>query len=131
TGVKNNKHGILSEDLGDNRFQNYPILFDRINDINPKISSEVLTSSSKLESLLKKSTSITKLQSDEEVKNKLVVDIKNTDKDIVAAHFTDIDRIGQTQGYDNSIPQYKAAIEKFDEYVGEIISSLKSRQDYS
>lgn len=130
TGVRNNKHGILTDDLGTNRFQNYPILFDRISDIDPSISSEVLTSSSKLESLLKNSTSVTKLQSDIEVKNRIVSEIKTTDKKFVTVHFTDIDKIGQTEGYDNTIPQYKAAIEKFDGYVGEIISSLKSRQEY-
>jgi len=131
TGVKNNKHGILTDNLADNRFQNFPLIFNRLKDIDPSISTEVLTSSAKLEMLLKNGSSVTKLQSDEDVKNKLVSDIKTTDKRIVTAHFTDIDRIGQTQGYDNSISQYKSAIEKFDGYVGEIVSSLKSRPEYS
>lgn len=131
TGVKNTKHSVLTDDLSSNRFHNYPLLFDRLKIIDPTLKSEVITSSVKMESLLKNSTNVVKLQSDVEVKNKLVNDVKTTDNTILTVHFQEIQQVGQSKGFDNSIPEYKQAIERFDSHVGEIIAALKSRENYS
>ena len=45
--------------------------------------------------------------------------------------FSGVAIAGQTYGFDNSHPEYKAAILKVDEQIGRIMTALKQRATYA
>ncbi|HVW58482.1 MAG TPA: DUF4983 domain-containing protein, partial [Puia sp.] len=71
------------------------------------------------------------LGSDEETRTAVVESLKNDSASLVVGHFTGIDKAGAQSGYDTSFPAYRTAIEKFDGYVGDIMTALQQRPGFA
>jgi hypothetical protein len=88
------------------------------------------TSSTVFKSLTTGADISTLVSSDDLVKAAVINDLNTDTASVILGHFTDVDKAGTQYGYDNSFPNYKSAIEKFDTGVGEIMAALKKRPNY-
>ncbi|MCX2573170.1 alkaline phosphatase family protein [Pedobacter sandarakinus] len=131
TGVKVAKHLVKDDALTNNNLQNYPIIFKRIKESRPQTKIAAYTSSPVFKSLNVGADISAQVANDDAVKNALINQFNTDTASLVIGHFTDVDKAGAASGYDNSFPQYKSAIEKFDSNVGEVLAALKRRANYA
>lgn len=69
--------------------------------------------------------------SDVVAKDSAVAQLKGNRSDLLIVHFNGINKAGKEYGFDASVPEYKAAINTVDGYIGEIMTSLKARPEYN
>ena len=132
TGVKKEKHKVVDMTFTNTNLQNYPVLFRRIRQSNPDIRIAAFSSSTEFSTHLTTDADVSKLlNTDEETRTAVVESLKTDTASLVLGHFTDIDKAGAQSGYDTSFPAYKASIEKFDTYVGEIMTALRQRPNFA
>lgn len=133
TGVKKEKHGVISEDFSGNKLQEYPAIFERIKSVNPNIKVASFASSLAFMSNLTTGADVSESfnGNDEAVKVRMVDFLKTDTSSFVIGQFSEIDEAGKSSGYDNSFAPYKTAINKFDTRVGEIINTVKARPTYA
>ncbi|WP_316794333.1 DUF4983 domain-containing protein [Pedobacter frigoris] len=132
TGVKKEKHLVLTEDFADNKLADYPVVFQRIKSINPNIRVASFASSSVFKDKLTTGADVSESfgNNDEAVKVRMVDFLKSDTASFVIGQFSGINLAGKASGYDNSFTAYKTAIKDFDTRVGEIINSVKARSTY-
>jgi hypothetical protein len=130
TGVKKEKHLVMDDNLSNNNLQNYPIIFKRIKETRPQTKIAAYTSSAVFKSLTTGADISDLVAGDDQVKAAVINQLNTDTASVVVGHFTDVDKAGITSGYDNSFPAYKAAIEKFDASVGDILAALKKRSNF-
>lgn len=132
TGAKKAKHMVADDNLTNNNLQNYPIIFKRVKEIQPQAKIAAYTSSSVFQKLTTGADISTLVNNDDQVKAAVINQLNTDTAAVIVGHFTDVDKAGMANanGYDNSFPVYKTAIEKFDSSVGEIMAALKKRPNY-
>jgi hypothetical protein len=131
TGVKKEKHLVLNDNLTGANLANYPVVLQRIKDEKPTAKMVAFSSSAIFKNNFTTGATVSELfDTDEQIKTAVVNDINTDTASLILGHFNDIDEAGAKYGYDNSAPQYKAAIEKFDGHVGAIMDALKKRKNY-
>lgn len=69
--------------------------------------------------------------SDADVKKNVVDLLEKKNPDLAIVQFKDVLNAGLEKGFSISIPEYAAAIQKVDGYLGEILSALKTRKNYA
>jgi hypothetical protein len=132
TGVKKEKHRVLDESFANTNMQAYPVVFKRIKEVNPGIKIASYSSSSLFKDNLTGGADISSIfNTDTEIKTAVVNQLKTDTASFIVGHFNDLDEIGAQDGYDTSAARYKAGIETFDGYVGEIMDALRKRTNYS
>lgn len=132
TGVRKDKHGVISADFSGNKLDEYPVIFKRIKDVKPTFRIASFASSTAFKDNLTAGADLSESFSDDEaLKARIVEFIKTDTASIVVGQFGDVNKAGVQYGYDNSFSQYKDAILKFDTQLGEILTALKSRPTYS
>ena len=133
TGVNYSKHGVLEDDFENNKFEAYPLVFNRIKANSTEEDSVYMSLISSDPLFIEQFGSDTEnalVASDQEVTNRTIDALKEQEVTVVTAHFTEVNEAGAASGYDGSKPAYKAAIEGFDNQVGQIISALEERENY-
>lgn len=133
TGVKSAKHNVTGIDFSTNRFNNYPTLFTRIKQERPALRTAAFCSSSEVAANLTNSATESKSFSEDDaaVKNAVKTELTSKDPAFVFAQFHDVDKAGNTGGYVNTNTSYKDAVLRVDSYIGEILTSLKSRSSFT
>lgn len=131
TGVNYLKHGVRDDNFENNKFDAYPLIFNRIkNTMHDSIAMSMVSSDQTFLTHFGQEIEHQKAQNDEDATAKLLNAIKENDLSFITGHFTAINEAGKTAGYDSSKPAYKAAIEKFDGQVGKLLNALKERENY-
>ncbi|MDN5283959.1 MAG: hypothetical protein JWR38_233 [Mucilaginibacter sp.] len=132
TGVKKEKHLVLRDDFSGANLAGYPVVLERVKEERPNAKIVSFSSSAIFKNNLTKGASISQsFDTDAEIKTAVVNDLNTDTASLILGHFNDVDEAGAKYGYDNSATQYKAAIEKFDGYVGEIMDALRKRKNYA
>jgi hypothetical protein len=134
TGVKKEKHHVLSETFANNDLARYPVIFKRVKDNKASAKIVSFSTSALLNNNLTNGVDTKVLLSDDDqVKTEVVNNLKTDTASFIFAHFSAVDKAGSQPGstYDLSSTAYKAAIEKFDSSVGEMIAALRSRRDFA
>jgi hypothetical protein len=133
TGVKKEKHKILTADLAGNKLDEYPVIFKRIKSVSPDFRIASFASSTIFKDNFTAGADVSEVfeGNDEAVKTKIVSYLPTADASIVLGQFGGVEKAGMQFGFDNSFPQYKAAIDQFDTYLGDILKALKARPAYS
>ena len=132
TGVNYTKHGIRDNNFDNNKFEAYPLLTQRIKDNSgDTIKMSMISSNATFLEYFGTNTQAQQVQNDDEVTTKIINDLKDESLSFITGHFTAVDDAGKSVGYDNSKAAYKAAIEKFDGQLGQIIQGLESRPNYN
>ena len=133
TGVKKEKHGILTADFTGNKLDQYPVIFKRIKSVKPDFRIASFASSSAFKDNLTAGADVSESfnDNDEAVKSRIVNFLNTDNASIVLGQFGGVEKAGKQYGFDNSFPQYKAAIDQFDTYLGDILKALKARPAYA
>jgi hypothetical protein len=133
TGVKKEKHNVLTEDFAGNNLATYKTIFERIKSVNANMRIAAFSSSIAFKTNLTAGTSVSEnLANDEAVKTRMVDFVKTDAADFIVGEFSGIEKAGVATSFDNNAPgsTYKAAINTFDTQLGAILTSLKSRATY-
>lgn len=131
TGTKKGKHQVLTDDFSKSNLQTYPVIFKRIKEIQPANKIVSFASSALFKNNLTGGTDVSELyNNDAEVTAAIVNNLKTDTASFVVGQFDDVEKAGFKYGYDDTKAQYKAAIQKFDSYVGQILTTLKARPTY-
>ncbi|MGO1817633.1 MAG: alkaline phosphatase family protein, partial [Sphingobacterium sp.] len=131
TGVNYSKHGVLDDNFDNNKFEAYPLLFNRIKESSEdSIRMSLISSNSSFIEHFGDDTENQQVTNDQEVTSQVIQALGQEELSFITGHFTEVDVAGATGGYDSSKPGYKAAIEKFDSQVGEITQALEARANY-
>jgi hypothetical protein len=133
TGVKKEKHGVVSEDFAGNNLTQYPSIFNRIKSANPKLRIASFTSSDVVKTRLTGGADISEsfAGNDDAVKSRMVEFLKTDTASLVMGQFSGIETAGKAVGFDIQFAPYKAAINAFDAKVGELVAALKARPTYA
>lgn len=132
TGVTNNKHGVVSNDLSQANLNQYPSLLTRINSLSSDFSSSAFTRNSMLSTTLFKDADINVVaQSDDEVVSEVSEELVNGSSDFIVANLSDPYEVGMTHSFEPTSIEYTAAIRKFDQQVGKLIDAIKNRSSYN
>ncbi len=131
TGVQKNKHGVRNSSNGNN-IQQYPIYLKRIEDKQPDLNSRAFLSDEEFYGLVGNVADTTGIFSNE---NSLTQELINTiefgNPDVILAEYSSPYKIGLQTGFDTENETYRNAVLRIDDFIGEIVNSLKNRQDYA
>ncbi|WP_264526011.1 alkaline phosphatase family protein [Flavobacterium sp. N502536] len=132
TGVSSSKHGVTDNSFSTPNFALYPSFLKRLETQNPALNTVSIAFWKPINNYIIDGIDVEKTPAtDLEVKNEAVNTLKNNNPDVLFLHFDDVDHAGHAYGFSGSIPEYKAAIETTDVYIGEILNTLKSRSTYA
>lgn len=139
TGAATTKHGIVdnsyrpaSEPGKEHEAPAYfPNMLARILDIKPELKTAVVSSDAALNKYLIEADHRVLAPNDAVIKDSTVAILTNENPNLVVASFKDAETAGAAGGYLASVPAYKAAIEKADTYIGEMVAAIKKRKNYS
>jgi hypothetical protein len=138
TGVASSKHKITDDSYSPTvtgnehaEIVNYPTVFSRLLDVRPEFKTVTATTDPALNRYLIHSDHRILAASDVAVKDSTVNTLQKENARVYFADFRDVEKAGSTGGYTATVPAYKAAIEKVDGYVGEIMDALKKRKNFA
>ena len=133
TGVKKEKHGVLSEDFAGNKLNQYPSIFTRIKSVNPKLRIATFASSAEFKNRLTGGADISEsfAGNDDAVKSRMLEFLKTDTAALVLGQFTGVEVAGKASEFDVSAAPYRAAINAFDAKVGELVAAVKARPTYA
>jgi len=134
TGVSKTKHGVTSTMFGNNKLDLYPVVFKRIKEANDSVRIASFSYSSAFTDNLTSDAFVdlrATYNTDEEVHNALLQELANENAGVVLGMYKNVNTAGSTNTYESSNQQYRNAILQFDNYVGQALSALKSRKNYS
>ena len=134
TGVTKDKHGVTTTSFANNKLGVYPSVFKRIKDANKDIRTATFSYSSDFTNNLTSDESVnsrTTYNTDAEVHSSLLQELANEDAGVVVGMYNNVNIAGNANTYESSNLQYKNAILEFDSYVGQALTALKKRKNYS
>ena len=127
TGVWRQKHGVRDNSFRGARFSRYPGLFRRIKEHDPEIFTASLVHWAPIKDHIITHADISEFyKSDREVARGARRVLLEEDPDVLFLHFDDVDHAGHSYGYIS--PSYLGAIERTDEYVGDLLHALQRRE---
>lgn len=132
TGVNKAKHKVIDDTFTGNKLDQYPGIFQRIKSIKPDTRVTSFASSSVFKDRLTTGSDVSQsYNTDAEVKAAIISELGNEASALIVGQFSSVNTAGLQFGYDNSFPAYKNAILQFDQYLGEMLTALKSRKNYA
>lgn len=132
TGVNSDKHKVTGADFAGNNLANYPSLFTRLKQTKPDIRTAAFSASAPIsQNLTTDATVSTSFADDAAVKTAVVGELANQNPGMVMAQFHSADAAGTSGTYTAADAGYKTAVLKVDSYVGEILTALRARSNFS
>lgn len=133
TGVRKEKHQVITSGMEDNRLAQYPVIFSYIKQREPEFRIGAFSSSNALGQKLITDADVNRTFSgnDDAMVAALMDELKNEKASLVFGQFASVAAAGSVYGYDNSKPEYKAAILKVDEHIGSIVNAVRNRAQYA
>lgn len=139
TGVSSAKHGIIDDtyipvaDQGnpDAAVPAYPTFLSRLLDVRPEYKTVTITTDAALNRYMIHADHRILPTNDAAVKDSAVNIVQNNNAKAILVDFRDVEAAGKAVGFNADVPDYKAAIEKTDGYIGEITAALMARKTYA
>lgn len=133
TGVSPAKHGVTGADFTGNNLDQYPTFFTRFRQVRPDLKTAAFVSSPELaDNLLGDATEKKSFNGDDAaVKNAVVSELGSDDNtSLIMAEFSGIAKAGDQGSYEAADPGYKSAVITTDGYIGEILTSMRNRDNF-
>lgn len=133
TGVTKDKHEVTSNDFSGNQLAAYPSIISHLKQTNPQLRTVSIAASGVLNAnLANDAVAHQEFENDDQaVKNAVNEELKRDDATFVLAQFHGAELAGNANDYEVETAAYANAILKIDTYVGEIMTSLRSRKTFS
>lgn len=132
SGVTHLKHGVTDNSFSSPNFGTYPSFLKRLETYNTALKTMSIVHWAPINTYIVSGIDVEKtLTTDLAVKNEVVAALSTDNPDALFLHFDDVDHAGHSYGFSINAPQYKAAVETTDGYIGEILTALKNRPTYA
>lgn len=140
TGVSEDKHKIENEtfirntSLDNTQIQIpfFPTIFFQLNETRPDLKTVTVTSWDPLHDLLLiHANERIDVSTDLEAKDAIINQLVTTDPSLALVSFRSVLDAGVANGFTDQNPSYVEAINTVDSYIGEVIASLKQRENYA
>lgn len=132
TGVWHTKHGVTDNSFSGSNYGSYPDFISRIELHNPLWNTVSVAHWSPINTAIIQSIDKeVNVATDLLVRDSVVHILNTTNPDILFVDFDDVDHAGHLYGFSPSTTQYVQTIELTDGYIGDILTALKNRPNYS
>ncbi|MES2375886.1 MAG: DUF4983 domain-containing protein [Bacteroidota bacterium] len=136
TGVKKEKHNVLTEDFAGNNLATYPTIFQRIKISRPSLRIAAFSASAAFKANLTGGTDVSEVfGTDAALKDRMVSFLATDTASLVIGEFAAIEAAGKSDLVNGFDPvknaAYKASITTFDSQVGAILGAIKARPTYA
>lgn len=132
TGVWHNKHNVQDNNFTAPNFTAYPDFLTRAEIFNPNLRTISLAHWSPINTTIINNADVkTNFTTDLAVKNAAVAALQSDNPDILFVDFDDVDHAGHSYGFSSTVPQYVSSMQTTDQYIGEIVTAMKSRATYN
>ncbi|RUT72475.1 DUF4983 domain-containing protein [Flavobacterium cupreum] len=132
SGVTHLKHGVTDNSFSSPNFGTYPSFLKRLEIYNAALKTMSIVHWAPINTYIVDGIDVEKtVTTDLAVKNEVVAALTNDNPDALFLHFDDVDHAGHSYGFSINVPQYKAAVETTDGYIGAILTALKNRPNYA
>lgn len=113
--------------------KDYPTLTTRLKTVAPDIRTAGFSASKMFDRYLLEDATKRKLSEgdDATVAANVIDNLKNDSASLVIGQFHSIARAGDQFGYRYNVPEYAAAVEEVDRYIGQILEAMKNRENYA
>ena len=131
-GVWSDKHLVTGNNFANNNYAQYPSFFQRIESFDPSLNTISICHWSPINNsiVVDDADIVTNVNSDLGVALEAISHLENDDPHAIFLHFDDVDHAGHAHGFSADVPEYVAAIEEVDGYVGDVIKALELRPNY-
>lgn len=134
TGVGSSKNGVLNATYHDLQLSMYPTFLSRLKAMDEKINITCISSTPTLNDTLipaSSATVIVKSGTDIAAKDTAVNRLKHDNADVMIVSMGDVNEAGKQHGFSVASSEYLFAIRTADQYVGEMLTALRSRSGYA
>ena len=133
TGVKADKHKVTGTDFAGNNLAQYPSLIKHLKERRPEWRTSAFAANKDIiDFLASDATEKSSFAGDDAaVKEAVKKELSTQNPAFILAQFNKVDAAGLAGNYSATDAGYKAAILKTDEYIGEILTALRSRSSYA
>lgn len=132
TGVWADKHGVRNNEFRNSNYEKYPHFFRRLKDAQPGLNLQSIVHWAPIHEKIVSAADLTvSVPTDALVAAGGIKVLSQQNPDVLFLHFDDVDHAGHAKGFHPTVPEYIAAIEKTDEYVGTVLAALEARSTYA
>ncbi|MBI4738844.1 alkaline phosphatase family protein [Candidatus Woesearchaeota archaeon] len=135
-GVWEHKHGVKDNSFKGSKYDEYPSLFARLEEVRPELYTVSIVSWKPIHDHIittadKRIHHAWQDKGDELVTQDAVKILRDQDPDVLFVYFADVDETGHQYGFHSTVREYVRAIERVDDEIGQIMRALHDRKQYS
>lgn len=139
TGVWADKHGVNDNEFTGKNYGRYPHFFARLREARPDAETASFASWGPIHEHILSAATVTGGETatgkgpevwaaaDLKVTEDAVKYLREGDPDAVCVYLGQVDETGHSKGFHPNVPEYVAAIERVDGYVGELLRTIEAR----
>lgn len=133
TGVWHEKHKVISNEYKNPNTKEYPHFFRRVKEQRPELKTCSVVNWGPIHKILQQGDAdiANYLLTDEKVTKRVADLLQNDNPDVMFVQLDEVDGAGHKYDYVPESENYLTAIQKADTLVGEMISAIKKRKNYS
>ncbi len=132
TGAYSINHGVEKDSIwDDNKFDEYPLLFDRIRTETPEKKTRAVVCNEILYEIVQSADNFELLDDDDLVES-AVLNYLNSDieTNLYFVEFEGVFEAGRTYGFDDARIEYVKAFQRIDERIGNFMQAIQNRPEY-
>jgi predicted AlkP superfamily pyrophosphatase or phosphodiesterase len=139
TGVWADKHGVKDNEFAGKNYHRYPHFFTLLRRAQPNavtasfcdwkpVHDHILSDATVAEGVTDDLKGAEQwAAADERLARSAATYLRELNPDAVCVYFGHVDETGHAKGFHPSVPEYVAAIERVDSYVGELLAAIDAR----
>jgi len=133
TGVWSDKHLVTNNSFSVDDYATYPSFLKRIEDFDENLYTASICHWSPINTFIVQDYAdhVVNFSNDNSIALEAIDQLQTEDVDAMFLHFDDVDHAGHNYGFNPELPEYIAAIEQTDIYVGMVLSALENRPNYA
>jgi predicted AlkP superfamily pyrophosphatase or phosphodiesterase len=138
-GVWADKHGVVDNEFTEPNYDEFPNFLVRLKEVRPDAASAVIADWRPITANIIPAADVHRdfardddgdyARADVEVKDAAVELLDRDEATAAFVYFGQVDEAGHAKGFHPSVPEYIAAIERVDGYVGELLAALAGRRN--
>jgi predicted AlkP superfamily pyrophosphatase or phosphodiesterase len=142
-GVWADKHGVHDNSFAGAKYAEFPHLFARLKEVRPDAKTVSLVTWEPIHKLIvsqadvsinyerKEHATSDYDRYDTQATDEAVKQLTEGNPDLLFLYIGQVDVAGHTHGFHPTVPQYIAAIERADKFVGRVVAAVKGRKTYA
>ena len=132
-GVWSDKHGVVDNSFNGSNYEQYPSFYKYLNDFDASLDIASICHWSPINNTIIQNDADFKLNvsSEESVALEAINYLNQNPTDVMFLHFDNGDYAGHAHGFSPQVPEYMAAIEGIDGYIGMVMQAIENRPTYT